>query len=327
MSGGAPERMQAGDKGASISRVELEGFLLDVLSDQGPWLLDPHESSSFRFERVIEPDRLVVGLLLTLGGPHSDEESGGGRVIPLVSYKKDEEWYHSIGLEAFYSWAGYYLAKRVMESPEALLGKGGSILKEISSRAKWLPSSSSSLKGTLEGYDIQPSREDETDAGWVKSLLDRLVKSGAIRDLDVKISLNMALVLGRWGAEEFRRDYGLPIEFTEKVSDAARREASGRDVSTVSEFVLVGRLLFSADWGEESALLRVIGVLRGVGFELKGSLAAPPRMVEKRITLGETELGVRPGIEEDLSSWLQESKKAIRRILVSALESDIAPTA
>lgn len=78
MSGGAPERMQAGDKGASISRVELEGFLLDVLSDQGPWLLDPHESSSFRFERVIEPDRLVVGLLLTLGGPHPDEESGGG---------------------------------------------------------------------------------------------------------------------------------------------------------------------------------------------------------------------------------------------------------
>ena len=319
--------MQASGKGASISRVELEGFLLDVLSDQGPWLLDPHENSSFRFERVIEPDRLVVGLLLTLGGPYSDEEGGGGRVIPLVSYKKDGEWYHSIGLEAFYSWAGYYLAKRVMESPESLLGKGGSILKEISLRAKWLPSSDSSLKGKLEGIDVQPSREDETDANWVRSLLDRLVKNGAIRDSDVKISVDMALVLGRWGAEEFRRNYGLPVEFTERVSDAARREAGGRDISAVSEFVLVGRLLFSAGWGEELVSLRVLGILRGVGFELKGSLATPPRMVEKRVTLGETELGVRPGVKEDLSSWLQESRRAIRRILVSALESDIAPTA
>lgn len=313
-----------GSGGEEITRLELEEFLLGVLSDQGPWILDPHEPSTFRFQRELEPGRLVVGLLLAVGDGGA-EEGSGGRVAPLVFYRGKDGWYASVGFEALHGWAGYYLARRVTDSPELMLFPS-EVLRDLSERVRWLPTIGVKIEEP-SGFNPRLSGFDEADLRWVRSVLRRVIEFGVVRDEGVRVEASLSLVLGRWSTEEFRRDYGLSAEFTDRVETAARREAGRAAVSSISEFVLVGRLDFEADRGGDRVGVRAEVSLRGVGFELKGELSGQPRMVERRVTLGTSRLDLLPSSGEDLDEWLGELKRAIRRILVTSLESDIAPTA
>ncbi len=313
-----------GSRGAEITRLELEEFLLGVLSDQGPWILDPHELSTFRLQRGLEPDRLIVGLLIAVGNGQV-EEGAGGRVAPLVFYRGKDGWYASVGFESLHGWAGYYLARRVTDSPELMLFPS-EVLRDISERAKWLPTTGVKIDD-LDGFVPELSRFAEADSRWVRSVLRRVVELGAIRDEEVRVEASLSLVLGRWSAEEFRRDYDLSAEFTDRVETAARREVGHAEVSSISEFVLVGRLSFRADWESDRTRVEAEVSLKGIGFELKSGVSGQPKMVERRVTLGSARLGLLPSSGEDLDGWLGELKKAIRRILVTSLESDIAPTA
>ncbi len=313
-----------GSGGAEITRLELEEFLLSVLSDQGPWILDPHELSTFRFQRGLRPGELIVGLLIAVGDGQPDVGSGG-RVAPLIFYREEDSWYVSAGFEPLHGWAGYYLARRVSDSPELMLFPS-EVLRDIAERARWLPTTGASVEDP-ELFEMELSRFEEADSRWARAVLRRIVELGAVRDEGVRVDGRVSLVLGRWSADEFRRGYGLSTEFTDRVEVAARRGAGGGDVSGVSEFVLVGELSFEASWGSDRAAVSADASLKGVGFELRGGGPGQPRMVERRVPLGRVSLSMPPSPGEDLGGWLAELKRAIRRILVASLESDIAPTA